>query len=121
MSPKWNNVTIKTHLEDIVEDVPFFDNVVQVFFPQFLGRGRYFLFTNSNCFFYLFMFSFYRNRILNHVRLDKKEDFVVPGINDIYARKTLICAGKKDVKYNTMFSKWVIIIGLMNQESRIAI
>ena len=37
MSPKQNSVIIiKIHLEDIV----FFDNVVQVFFPQFLGRSR---------------------------------------------------------------------------------
>ena len=55
------------------------------------------------------MFSFYRNGIRNHVRLDKKEDFAVPGINDIYARKILIYARKKDVKYTTMSSKWVLI------------
>ena len=65
-------------------------------------------------FFYLFMFLFYHNGIWNHVRLDKNEGFAVPGINDVYAHKILIYAGKKDVKYNTVFSKWVIIIGLMN-------
>ena len=58
----------------------------------------------------MFMFSFYRNGILNHVRLDKKEDFAVLGINGIYARKILIYARKKDVKYTTMSSKWVLIV-----------
>ena len=55
------------------------------------------------------MFSFYRNGIRNHVRLDKKEDFAVPGINDIYAIKILIYVRIKDIKYNTMSSKWVLI------------
>ena len=60
-------------------------------------------------FFYLFMFSFYRNGIWNHVRLDKKEDFAVPGMSDIYAHKILIYARKKDVKYTAISSKWVLI------------
>ena len=55
------------------------------------------------------MFSFYRNGIRNHVQIDKKEDFAVPGINDIYARKIFIYAPKKDVKYTTMSSKWALI------------
>ena len=38
-------------------------------------------------------------------RLDKKEDFAVPDTNDIYARKILIYALKKDVKYTAMSSK----------------
>ena len=56
------------------------------------------------------MFSLFHNESRNHVRLDKKEDFAVPGIHDIYARKILIYAGKKDVKYTTISSKWVLII-----------
>ena len=56
------------------------------------------------------MFSFYRNGIPNHVWFDKKEDFVVPGTKDIYARKILIYVRKKDVKYTTMSSKWVLIV-----------
>ena len=55
------------------------------------------------------MFSFYRNGIRNHVRLDKKEDFAVAGMNDIYACKILIYARKNDVKYTTMSSKWVLM------------
>ena len=54
------------------------------------------------------MFSLYRNGIRNHAWLDKKEDFTVPDINDNYARKILIYARKKDVKYTTMSSKWVL-------------
>ena len=56
------------------------------------------------------MFSFYRNGIPNHVRLDEKEDFAVPGINGIYARKILIYAHKKNVKYTTMSSQWVLMV-----------
>ena len=43
-------------------------------------------------------------------RLDKKEDFAVPGINVVYAGKILIYACKNDVKYTTMSSKWVLIL-----------
>ena len=43
--------------------------------------------------FFIIMFSFYRNEIRHHVRLDKKEDFAVPGI-----------------KYTAMSSKWVLIV-----------
>ena len=102
----------------------FFDNVVQVFFPQFLGwshltmllwnlhqSGSCFLrllhpfcllFTNSNYFFYLLMFSFYRNGIRN----SEKEDFAVLAINDIYARKILIYARKKDVNAIQWYQRW---------------
>ena len=51
------------------------------------------------------MFSLCRTGIRNYVRLDKKEDFSVPGINDIPARKILIYADKEDVKYTTVSSK----------------
>ena len=59
------------------------------------------------------MFPFYRNGIRNHVRLDEKEDFAVPGINDVYARKIPIYAHKKDVKYTTMSSRWVLMVNLI--------
>ena len=51
------------------------------------------------------MFSFYSNGIRNHVRLDKNDDFAVPGINDIYDRKISFTPVKKDVKCTTMSSK----------------
>ena len=55
------------------------------------------------------MFSLYSTEIRNYVWLDKKEDFAVPGINYIFARRILIYARKKDVKYTIMSPKWILI------------